>query len=667
MRGDAFFAEVSRRPPFTKLHPRLAGFFKDYLSREKVIRFGGCSVVNTNLPPYPGGAFDSLVDQFGQLGQADRRRVYSVTLAVTNRCCFNCWHCYNAGRSQVDLPVETLTSLAAELQDMGAAMVTLTGGEPLLRRDLEEIAAAFDGRSCLIVGTTGTGLTAPRAEALKQCGVFAVGVSLDSTDPDEHDRLRGHAGAFDTACRAVQTAARAGLYPYVVSVATREFLQPEPFMTFMRFAADIGALEVHLLEPSPTGKLDGRDDVVLRPDERQRIFDYQEQVADDEALPILSSFAYLESPGAFGCGAGLTHLYIDGSGELCPCNLVPLSFGNISREPLADILDKMGCHFKQPRTACVGHLLAGKIPQDVLPAPCDVSAAVCKEHLPESHALPRFFQIRQEASEEVGAAELQHAYDRVHGDYDTFWLSEAARPIEDLVGRLPWRGDERVFEAGCGTGYGTALLARRARTVLAADISEGMISNARQRIGSAALDNVRFAVGDALAVARAEGPFDLIFSSWVLGYIPLAPFFEAAHLALDAGGRLAFVVHKENSPREASELFAELVGRDPTVLLKRVAFDFPRDIEQVRRLLTEAGFADIEPWEGAAVFHYDSAELVLEHLLKSGAGTAFYDAIDPARADALAAEFVRTLAARHAETPPYEVAHEYVACTARKP
>ena len=45
MRGDAFFAEISRRPPFTKLHPRVAGFFKDYLSREKVVRFGDCSVV----------------------------------------------------------------------------------------------------------------------------------------------------------------------------------------------------------------------------------------------------------------------------------------------------------------------------------------------------------------------------------------------------------------------------------------------------------------------------------------------------------------------------------------------------------------------------------------------------------------------------------------------
>lgn len=667
MRGDVFFAEISKRPPFTKLHPRVAGFFKDYLSKEKVVPFGDSFIANTNLPPFPSGAFDSLVDQFAQLGDVDQRRIYSVTLAVTNRCRFNCWHCYNAGRSQIDLPIEAMKRLVAELQEMGAVMVTLTGGEPLLRDDLDEIVGLFDERSCLIVGTTGAGLTPQRARRLKEGGVFAVGISLDSTDADENDRLRGNPGAFETACRAVQVAGDAGLYPYVVSVAWREFLELDQFMPFMRFAGQIGALEVHLLEPSATGKLAGRNDVVLRPDERRRIFDYQKQVAGDEELPILSSFAYLESPEAFGCGAGLTHLYIDGSGEVCPCNLVPLSFGNIAQESLAEILRKMGRHFRRPRTDCVGHLLAPKILQDQLPAPCEVSTEICNKCLPESHPLPRFFQIHRDASEEVGREELRAAYDRVHDDYDDFWLSQAARPIEELVRKLPWRGDERVFEAGCGTGYGTALLAERAQSVVGADVSEGMISNARKRIRSAGLDNVRFALGDALQVVQAEAPFDLIFSSWVLGYIPLEPFFETACRALAAGGRLAFVVHKENSPREASELFAELIATDPSVLLKRVAFDFPRDVEQVRSLLSAAGFVEIEPWEGAAVFRYDSPEAVLEHLLKSGAGTAFYDAINPDRRDALTAEFLRALAARHADTPEYEVAHEFIACTARRP
>jgi MoaA/NifB/PqqE/SkfB family radical SAM enzyme/protein-L-isoaspartate O-methyltransferase len=667
MRGDELFAQIALRPPFTKLHPRVAAFFKDYLSREKAVRFGERFVINTNFPPYPSRAFESLTEGFRQLGDTEDRRLFSVTVAVTNRCSFRCWHCYNAGRSQTDVPLDVLARTAAELQGLGAVMVTITGGEPLLRDDLEQIAASFDERSCLIVGTTGWGLTAERARRLRDNGVFAVGISLDSADEAEHDRLRGKPGAFRAALDAVRIARAGGLYPYVVSVATREFLQPDRFFPFLAFAASAGALEMHLLEPSATGRLAGRSDVVLSEAERQRIFDYQERVAADDRLPILSSFAYIEGPDAFGCGAGLTHLYIDGSGEVCPCNLVPLSFGNIASEPLADILARMGCFFCKPRTACVGRTLAKHIPEGALPTAPEVSGGLCREYLPPRHAEPRFFRIRAEAGDEVGRGELQAAYDRVHGDYDAFWLVEAARPIHEVVGKLPWRGDERVFEAGCGTGYATVLLAERAGSVLAVDLSEGMLAEARKRLAGKGCRNVELVAGDALESLGKSGPFGLVFSSWVLGYIPLKPFFAAAAGALVGGGRLAFVVHKENSPRELLEIFAELAARDPSVLGKRVAFDFPRGVEHVRDEMAAARLDVEDLWDGVITFRYNSPQAVLDHLLKSGAGTAFYDAIDPHRRDALTDEFLGLLAQGKRGSGPFEVVHDYVACMARKP
>jgi MoaA/NifB/PqqE/SkfB family radical SAM enzyme/protein-L-isoaspartate O-methyltransferase len=666
MRGDEFFRRIAVQPPLTKLHPRLAGFFKDYFAREKVVPFGERFVVNTHFPPYPSPAFDNLAAAFGQYGDAGARRLYSVTFAVTNRCSFNCWHCYNAGRSQTDLPLETLRRVVGELRALGAVQVALTGGEPLLREDLEDIAGSFDERSCVIVGTTGAGLTESRAGRLRNAGVFGVGISLDSVDEAEHDRLRGQAGAFRIALDALHTARQAGLYPYVVSVASHDFLQPAYFMKFLRFAGDAGALEVHLLEPSATGKLAGRTDVMLAPADRQRIFDYQQEVAQRDDLPILSAYAYLESSDAFGCGAGLTHLYIDGSGEVCPCQLVPMSFGNVGREPLVDILARMGEHFRKPRATCVGRVFARQLGNHPLPAPPEISQRLCEECLPRDHVLPRFFQLQVEARAEVGAHELRAAYDQVHEEYDAFWLTQAGQPIVDLVEKLPWRGDERVFEAGCGTGYATALLAQRAAYVVAVDLSDGMLKQARQRLEARGGDRVRLVTGDALHTLVAEGPFDVVFSSWVLGYIPLRPFFVGAAQALVAGGRLAFVVHKENSPREPLEIFGGLVAEDPSVLQKRVAFDFPRDARHVYEELGKTGLTSAEIWEGAVTFRFAQPAGVLEHLLKSGAGTAFYDAIDPARRAGLTNEFLARLGARHSGAGDYTVTHQYVACIAVK-
>jgi MoaA/NifB/PqqE/SkfB family radical SAM enzyme/SAM-dependent methyltransferase len=668
MKGVEFFERIARQSSMSRLHPRVGEFFREYLRGEKAIQFGDQWVLNTHFPPFPSRAFDGLAEQF--LGDGTQRRLFSVTLAVTNRCSFNCWHCYNAGRAQEDVPLKALETLAHDLQDLGAAVVMLTGGEPLLRDDLEQIVAAFDDRTCVNLGTTGWDLSDARAAGLKSAGIFATGISLDSDDHAEHDRLRGREGAFQAALAALATIGRAGMYPYVVTVARRELLERERFMEFMAFAGRIGAKEVHLLEPIAIGRLAGRDDVTLNAAERQHILDYQREIADREDLPILSTFTYLESADAFGCGAGLTHLYIDGSGDVCPCNLVPIAFGNILHEPLREILDRMGCHFRQPRPGCVGQLLSRRIGDGPLPTPPRRSQELCRRFLPAEHALPAFFRTRQEARDVAGVTELSQAYDRVHDDYDDFWLVQAGKPVVELVEKLRLSGSETVFEAGCGSGFGTALLASRLARggrITAVDISEGMLSIASRRLEAAGRNDVEFILGDAMEALARRRDVDIVFTSWVLGYIPIAPFFAVAARAMKPGGRLAMLVHRENSPVRELGIFAELVAHDPSVLRKQVAFDFPRDQQHVRDLLASAGLKGDEVWQGQVTFTYHTSQEVLEHLLKSGAGTVFYDALDPARRDELTRQFLKRLDQLTPLGGPFDVIHQYVACIASRP
>lgn len=688
LRGPDFFAMMAAQPPFSTLHPRIGEFYKSYLGAEKATRFGRQWVINTQFPPYPSRAFENMTAHFTS-APAKSRRLYSVTWAVTNRCPLSCRHCYNAGRSQQDLPLATMRRLAGQLQDRGAALVTITGGEPLLRDDLETIVRSFDNRSCLNVGTTGWGLTATRARALKSAGVFAMGISLDSDRAAEHDANRNRAGAFDAALAALRIAGRAGLYPYVVTVAWRHLLERRRFLRFVRFAASAGAREIHLLEPSATGRLAGRRDVLLNAGERQRILDYQGELAGRDDLPTLSTFGYLESPRAFGCGAGLTHIYLDGTGELSPCNLVPLSFGNVTREGLDAILARMGSCFRQPRCCCVGKTLARHIPQGALPLAPRESRELCRRHLPVRHTLPDFFRIRETAQSQAGRTELRDAYDRVGESYDDFWSVQAARPVRDLARRLKLTGQERVFEAGCGSGIGTALLAKRlvrGGSLLAADLSEGMLRQARKRLARCGIRISRWngpaartataprrkrsddagAIsihrGDALTALEKLRDLDLIFTTWVLGYIPCGKFFRRAADALAPGGRLALVVHQDRSPRREMDIFTRLVARRPAVLTQQVSFDFPKGPAHLREQLRAAGLTPTQIWSGRVTFRYRTAREVLDHLLKSGAGTVFHDAIDRRYRDELMGEFTTELGQKRS----YEVVHDYVACIARK-
>jgi SAM-dependent methyltransferase len=273
------------------------------------------------------------------------------------------------------------------------------------------------------------------------------------------------------------------------------------------------------------------------------------------------------------------------------------------------------------------------------------------------------------ATEELDKEGLRNAYNGIHQFYDEFWLKEAGKPVDKLIDALPLTGKERVFEAGCGTGYATALLAARLQkreNLTAVDISEGMLREAKERVRILGVEGIRFIHGDALEELRASKSLDLIFSSWVLGYIPLTPFFEASGRSLKKGGILGFIVHKENSPSEPLQIFGDIVLEDPTVMTKRVAFDFPANIEAVRRELAAAGLEATELQEGEVIFCYETAHEVLQHLKKSGAGTAYYEAVAPDRRDALEAQFVKKMIERRGDRKGFDVIHNYITCIARK-
>ncbi|MCD6308541.1 MAG: methyltransferase domain-containing protein, partial [Candidatus Latescibacteria bacterium] len=415
------------------------------------------------------------------------------------------------------------------------------------------------------------------------------------------------------------------------------------------------------------GNLAGDTDAVLSEEERARVLGFQAEISGRDDLPILSSFLYLESAEAFGCGAGLTHLYIDGSGEVSPCNLVPLSFGNVADEPLEAILERMGRYFEKPRTSCVGQALSRFIPEGTAPAPPDVSEDICQKHLPADHDVPAFFRIRDTAAGSVGRDELMDAYDHISGSYDDYWVVEAGKPVKQLVADLQVGAYERVLEAGCGTGYGTEQLLRKlgsAARYLAVDISDNMLGRARERLGRAGARNVEFIHGDALDILRREGPFDLVFSSWVLGYIPTEEFIHAAGGILRPGGRLAFIVHRENSPARELGIFAELVAEDPSALTRQVGFDFPRDGAHVGGMVRSSGLSVEQLREGSVVFSYRTPREAFDHLLKSGAGTAFYEAVAPEKRAKLTGRFIAALAERNGGADRFDVIHDYIACIA---
>jgi len=124
-----------------------------------------------------------------------------------------------------------------------------------------------------------------------------------------------------------------------------------------------GVQEFRLLAPVATGAQAGNADFMLDPPGRQTLKQFHidsNRAARRSGAPAVASFAYLESEEMFGCGGGYHHLFIDAAGNVCPCDLTPLSFGSVVDNSLANIWAAMGEHFPRPGCKCIMSQLAKK-------------------------------------------------------------------------------------------------------------------------------------------------------------------------------------------------------------------------------------------------------------------------------------------------------------------
>ena len=330
---------------------------------ERIVKFENLYVYSSFLPPIPSKAAMQVFNavppdgtRFFNHTHAIRTAPISVYLAFTGRCGYNCSHCSAANRNySEELDFDLIAETINELQNMGVGIIGFTGGEPLLRKDIVDIVRCLDDRSVSYLFTSGSGLTQQRADELKNAGLFAIGISLDNNNEEEADSRRGCKGAFQTALLAIEYAKRAGLYVMLQTVADKEMIHDDRITDMVTFAEYLGVHEIRFLENLPAGRFShvSADRILTQKDrEKLRIFHRQMNRFGRKRTKV-TVFAHAESATLYGCGAGTQHSYIDASGNLCPCDFVPLTFGNIKEKPIRKIWSAMNQLIGRPRDRCM--------------------------------------------------------------------------------------------------------------------------------------------------------------------------------------------------------------------------------------------------------------------------------------------------------------------------
>ena len=262
-------------------------------------------------------------------------RPLDVHMAVTARCPAGCEGCYLDARPEGDHPtLDVLLNRLRQIRDAGASTVAFGGGEPLLRRDLPDLAEEARQLGLVPVFTTsGIGLTPERAREL--VGFAQINVSYDGVG-EGYEAVRGYDGRR-VAERAIRWLAEAGIPVGINIVLTRQNLSTLEETAYS--AADLGASELQLLRYKPAGRATGVGyfDRRLTEEQTASLWPAIERIAkrgslsvriDCALVALLSASlaaladgpALLERFGVFGCEAGRHLAALNVRGAVAPCS-----------------------------------------------------------------------------------------------------------------------------------------------------------------------------------------------------------------------------------------------------------------------------------------------------------------------------------------------------------
>ena len=175
----------------------------------------------------------SLVDPFG-------RKIEYVRLSVTDKCNLRCFYCMPKGFKDFEQPENWLTFDEIErvikaFTELGVARVRLTGGEPLVRKNIAQLSqrlTALPGLSDLSLSTNAT-LLDKQAEDLKQAGISRINISLDSLKPERFKKITG--GELQPVLDGLMAAKTAGFSPIKINMVAMKGINDDEFEEMVRF------------------------------------------------------------------------------------------------------------------------------------------------------------------------------------------------------------------------------------------------------------------------------------------------------------------------------------------------------------------------------------------------------------------------------------------------
>lgn len=301
---------------------------------------------------------------------APPRLIFWETTAGCNLRCVHCRRLEVMDRvSESDLPTDAARRLISDIASYAHPILVLSGGEPLFRPDILELASHARAEGLRVaLATNGTLVTPEKARSIREAGVARVSISLDGAGPETHDRFRGP-GAFSRALEGFRRLKREGVSLQINMTVTR--VNVHQLDQLYQLGREEGADALHLFMLVPVGcgvEIAGSD--MLSPQEYERCLHWMYDKEQEGSLELKATcaphyFRVVRQRGGArgaavpsarrqslkgappdhqalhqttkGCLAGQGVCFVSHRGDVFPCGYLPVPAGNVLRRSFGDI------------------------------------------------------------------------------------------------------------------------------------------------------------------------------------------------------------------------------------------------------------------------------------------------------------------------------------------
>ncbi len=290
-------------------------------------------------------------------GKAGASNLRLVAWEVTRNCNLSCIHCRAAatrGPYRNELDTDASFKLLEQISEVGKPVVILTGGEPLLRPDIFEIARYGTQKGLrMVMAPNGTLITEKIAREMVESGIQRISVSLDGAAKESHDRFRQVEGAFDGAIRGIELAKQAGVEFQINTTITKQNLEQIP--KIQELAVKLGAVAHHIFLLVPTGRGKYIVEQEISSEQYERTLNWFYDQRDKVPLQLKATCAphyyrilrersreegkavSFKTHGldavTRGCLGGVGFCFISHIGTVQPCGFLDVDCGNIKDRP----------------------------------------------------------------------------------------------------------------------------------------------------------------------------------------------------------------------------------------------------------------------------------------------------------------------------------------------